>query len=104
MPAQPQQQQQPQPPTQQSRQRQSPNVTPPLRPLLPGGPNSGYNNTPSLFPPSVASQFPPGMRSFANDPRFPMPGHPAMGPPQTHVSSSTHPNMGGNGKLRKYLL
>ena len=84
-----------------TRQRQSPTVTPPLRPLLPqGGPNSGYNNSPGpgLFP--GGPQFPANMRNFTGDNgRFPMP-HPAMGPPQPHVSSSTHPNM-GNGKKFK---
>lgn len=83
-----------------SRQRQSPNVTPPLRPLLPQtGPNSGYNpnNNSGMF--SANQQF-PNMRNFqqAENPRFPM--HPTMGPPQPHVSSSTHPNM-GNGKCRR---
>lgn len=80
-----------------SRQRQSPTVTPPLsRPLLPqGGPNSGYNNSSGLF--SNSPQFPPSLRNFPGDnpSRFPMPH--TMGPPQPHVSSSTHPNM-GNGK------
>lgn len=89
----PQQQQQ-----QSSRQRQSPNVTPPLRPLIPPGPpNTGYNTSPNLF--QSGGQYPPGMRGYPNDPRFPMPGHPSMGPPQTHVSSSTHPNM-GNGEFK----
>ncbi|KAG5678202.1 hypothetical protein PVAND_007895 [Polypedilum vanderplanki] len=86
---------QPQPQPQQPppvRQRQSPNVTPPLRPLIPPpAPNTGYNNNQSIFPPAVG-QFPPGMRSYSNDsPRFPMP-HPSMGPPQAHVTSSTHPS------------
>lgn len=90
---QPQQQQQ----QQQSRQRQSPNVTPPLRPLIPqGAPNTGYNSSPNMFQPG--GQFPPGMRGYGNDSRFPMPGMgPTMGPPQTQVSSSTHPHM-GNGQ------
>jgi len=102
-----------QPPS--SRQRQSPNVTPPLRPLLPGGiPNTGYNtnnnsssnsNNPSLY----SSQYPAGMRSYPNEnpPRFPM-SHPSssaassMKPPaQPHVSSSTHPNNMGNGEMRR---
>lgn len=88
---------------QSSRQRQSPNVTPPLRPLIPpSAPNTGYNNTSNIFPPSVGPapppQFPPSMRSYPNDSaRFPMP-HPSMGPPQAHVTSSTHPsNNMGNG-------
>jgi tripartite motif-containing protein 33 len=85
---------------QSSRQRQSPTVTPPLRPLLPqGGPNSGYNNSPGLFP--GAPQFPGNMTRYSGDNgRFPMP-HPSMGPPQgpqPHVSSSTHPTM-GNGEF-----
>lgn len=80
-----------------SRQRQSPTVTPPLRPLLPqAAPNSGYNSSPGLY--QGGQPFPPGMRNFTGDSgRFPMP-HPSMGPPQPHVSSSTHPNM-GNGKF-----
>lgn len=88
---------------QSSRQRQSPNVTPPLRPLIPpSAPNTGYNNSQNIFPPSVGPppQFPPSMRSYSNETsRFPMP-HPSMGPPQAHVSSSTHPsNSIGNGKI-----
>lgn len=95
-------QQQQQQQQQSSRQRQSPNVTPPLRPLLPqGSSNTGYNTSPNLF--QSGSQFPPGMRAYTNDSRFPMPGHPSMGPPQTHVSSSTHPNM-GNGEFILMLL
>ncbi|CRK90517.1 CLUMA_CG004122, isoform A [Clunio marinus] len=86
---------------QSSRQRQSPTVTPPLRPLLPQPPpNTGYNNNPGMF--SSSPQFPQGMRNFPGDStRFPMP-HPAMGPPQPHVSSSTHPSM-GNDNLRGLL-
>jgi tripartite motif-containing protein 33 len=85
-----------------SRQRQSVSplttVTSPVRGILPQGvPNTGYNNnSPGIFP--GGAQFNPSMRNFPNDNgRFPMP-HPAMGPPQPHVSSSTHPNM-GNGEL-----
>lgn len=80
------------------RQRQSPNVTPPLRPLLPqAAANTGYsNNNPGMF--SGVPNYPSGMRTFSNDSgRFPMPH--AMGPPQPHVSSSTHPNM-GSGKYQ----
>lgn len=90
-----------------SRQRQSPNVTPPLRPLLPQtGGNTGYNNNTGLF--GTGPQFPPNMRSFSGDSgRFPMP-HPSMGPPQPHVSSSTHPTMGNgnfaNPELFRYLV
>lgn len=79
------------------RQRQSPNVTPPLRPInhQQPGPNSGYNNSnSSLFAGGPSAGFPPpGLRNFPGDSRFPM----HMGPPQPHVSSSTHPTM-GNGK------
>lgn len=89
-----------------SRQRQSPTVTPPLRPIIPPSgaqppppPNTGYNNNQNIFPPSVPPAFVPGMRSYPNDStRFPMAPHPSMGPPQAHVSSSTHPNNMGNGK------
>lgn len=78
----------------QPRQRQSPAVTPPLRPLLPQvAGNSGYNS-PGLF--QGNPQFPPNMRNFSGDSsRFSMP----MGPPQPHVSSSTHPNQIGNGEI-----
>lgn len=82
----------------------SPNVTittPPLRPGM-GGPNAGYNSSPGLYPPNVSGQFPGNMqmsRQFSQEGspgvpnRFPMPH--GMGPPQPHVSSSTHPsNMG----------
>lgn len=79
------------------RQRQSPNVTPPLRPInhQQPGPNSGYNsNNSSMFAGGPSAGFPPpGLRTFPGDSRFPM----HMGPPQPHVSSSTHPTM-GNGK------
>lgn len=101
---------QPQPQQQSSRQKQSqsgvtsPNVTPPLRPGPGlGGPNSGYNTSPGLYGPNVPNvpnvpNFPPGMqmnRSFNSEGsqsgRYPMvPPH--MGPPQPHVSSSTHPS------------
>lgn len=83
------------------RQRQSPNVTPPLRPLLPQqAPNTGYNSNAGMF--SGAPNYPSGMRAFSSDSgRFPMPH--AMGPPQPHVSSSTHPNM-GNGKFHCQII
>jgi tripartite motif-containing protein 33 len=93
------------------RQRQSPNVTPPLRPLIPPTvPNTGYNNatnifTPNVGPPHAAQQYPPtGMRNaYSNEsPRFPLP-HP-MGPPQAHVTSSTHPNNMGNGEKRNKIF
>ena len=78
------------------RQRQSPTVTPPLRPLLPqSGANPGYNS-PGLF--QGSPQFPPNMRFSGDSTRFSMP-HPSMGPPQPHVSSSTHPNQIGNGEF-----
>lgn len=84
-----------------ARQRQSPNVTPPLRPLIPpSAPNTGYNNSGNIFPPSVGPVNYPAMRSYSpavDSPRFPLP-HPSMGPPQAHVTSSTHPsNSLGNG-------
>jgi tripartite motif-containing protein 33 len=84
-----------------SRQRQSPTVTPPLRPLLPqSGPNSGYTGSGGMFPSGLP--FPPGMRNFPGEnSRFQMP-HPAMGPPQPHVSSSTHPTL-GNGKRETFF-
>lgn len=104
----------------QNRSKQpSPNITPPLRPGMPGpgmttltsnnanGPG-GFPNVPPMYNGnggvSVGGPFPPSHpmgRSFAqeNGPgggfgRFPM-GPPHGMPPQQHVSSSTHPqNMG----------
>lgn len=104
----------------QNRSKQpSPNITPPLRPGMPGpgmtslsanssnGPG-GFPNVPPMYNGNggvpVGGPFPPNHpmgRSFAqeNGPgggfgRFPM-GPPHGMPPQQHVSSSTHPqNMG----------
>lgn len=113
------QQQQPQQQQQQNhppgRQRQSPNITtPPLRPLLPQGapPNAGgYNNSsPNMFGPN-GPQFPGNMRNFpvSDSGRF-QPGippqlnsHSAMGPPQSHVTSSTDPHM-RNGELTEFFV
>jgi tripartite motif-containing protein 33 len=95
-----QQQQQPQPPTTHQRQRQSPNVTtPPLRPLLPQGAPNTFNHSANLFGPN-GSQFPAGMRNFpgGDSGRYQMPPHAAMGPPQSHVTSSTDPHSMRNGK------
>jgi tripartite motif-containing protein 33 len=91
---------QPQVPSALPRQRQSPNVTtPPLRPLLPqGAPNSAYNSSANIFGPN-GPQFPADMRNFpgSDSRRFQMP-HAAMGPPQSHVTSSTDPHSMRNGK------
>lgn len=106
--AQQQQQQQAQQAQNQSRQNKSgvtsPNVTittPPLRPGM-GGPNAGYNSSPGLYPPNVSAQFASNNMQMGR--QFPQDGSPGpnrfqmplgMGPPQPHVSSSTHPsNMG----------
>ena len=90
----------------------SPNVTPPLRPGMPGpgmtmtgnannGPNV-FTNVPPMYNGNGPPQFPPNMpgmgRQFPQDGppgpnnnfgRFPM--GPPHGIPQPHVSSSTHP-------------
>lgn len=92
------------------RQRQSPQITtPPLRPLLPqGAPAAGYNNSSAnMFGPN-GPQFPGNMRNFpvSDSGRF-QPGvppqlnsHSTMGPPQSHVTSSTDPHMRNGEKIR----
>lgn len=99
------------PPQQQSRSKQSgvtsPNVTtPPLRPGM-GGPNSGYNTSPGLYGPNVPQNVPPNVPNFpqslsqmnrsfnqegSQSSRYGPMVPPHMGPPQPHVSSSTHPS------------
>ncbi len=99
-----QQQQQQSSSSSSSRQKQSggtsPNVTPPLRPGM-GGPNSGYNTSPGLYGPNVPNvppNFPAAAAAMQMNRNFPQDGPqssrymgPHMGPPQPHVSSSTHP-------------
>lgn len=109
-------------PVQNRSKQPSPNITPPLRPGMPGGPGmtsnnangpGGFPNVPPMYNGNggVAGPFPPNHpmgRSFqqengpgGNFGRFPM-GPPHGMPPQQHVSSSTHPQNMGEFRAANY--